>query len=384
MLILGLGPIPYLGILGAGIAGAAANLLSMVVLLAIIYCRDIPIRLRGAELRYLRPSLPITGKILRMGIPMGLQAVVMAGSTLAIIDLVNREGAMTVAAYGLANQVWTYIQMPGMAVGMAVSAMAAHNIGAGRWDRVDRIVRAGLWMNLALTGCLVLLSLVFGNEVLSIFLGGSANVITSATHINSIAGWAFVFQALAMVLASVARANGATIVPLLVMLVAFVPVRLSAAHGLRPLLGADAIWWSLMLSGGALLLLTALYYASGHWCKRLPDDGAASTFRRIDDNGRSAQAAIANTSSSPAEQRVAKSVSADVEQQSLDAMITQLLDGVALSAISWRRVRERRIQKAGLDPASASRRHPSGKSYAAVEVLYSRRAFREFIQKYEY
>ena len=42
--------------------------------------------------------------------------------------------------------------MPAMAIGAAVSAMAAQNIGAGRWDRVERITRAGLLTNLALTG----------------------------------------------------------------------------------------------------------------------------------------------------------------------------------------------------------------------------------------
>lgn len=298
VMILGLGPAPRLGILGAGVATAVANLLTMAVLLAIIYRRDLPIRLRGTELCYLRPSLPLAAKILRMGIPMSLQAVAMAGSTLVIIDLINREGAMTVAAYGVINQAWTYIQMPGMAVGMAVSAMAAQNIGAGRWDRVRRISHAGLGINLVLTGTLVLLSLAVGDQMLRIFLSDGAGIITTAVHINSIAGWAFVFQALAMVLASVTRANGATIVPLLIMLVAFVPVRLGVAHGLRPTLGVDAIWWSLTLGGAALFLLTVLYYASGHWRKPRPDHGPFP-LRRGRDHGGPERARTSTTYTSP-------------------------------------------------------------------------------------
>jgi Na+-driven multidrug efflux pump len=48
-----------------------------------------------------------------------------------------------------------------MAIGAAVSAMAAQNIGAGRWDRVDQIMRSGVMVNLALTGgLLALLTLV--------------------------------------------------------------------------------------------------------------------------------------------------------------------------------------------------------------------------------
>ena len=36
------------------------------------------------------------------------------------------------------QQLWTYIQMPAMAIGAAVQRMAAQNIGAGKWDRVER------------------------------------------------------------------------------------------------------------------------------------------------------------------------------------------------------------------------------------------------------
>ena len=40
-------------------------------------------------------------------------------------------------------QLWTYVQMPAMALGAAVSAMAAQNIGAGKWERVSAITRSG-------------------------------------------------------------------------------------------------------------------------------------------------------------------------------------------------------------------------------------------------
>ena len=64
------------------------------------------------------------------------------GTALAMVGLVNRNGIDTVAAYGIVQQLWGYVQMPAMAIGAAVSAMAAQNIGAGRWDRVARITRA--------------------------------------------------------------------------------------------------------------------------------------------------------------------------------------------------------------------------------------------------
>ena len=136
--ILGLGPAPRLGIAGAATATVIANFISLAALLAYVYRRDLPLRLRGAELRYLIPDRALLGTIVRKGLPMGLQMIVISASALALIGLVNREGVETTAAFGVAMQLWTYLQMPAMALGAAVSAMVAQNIGAGRWDRVER------------------------------------------------------------------------------------------------------------------------------------------------------------------------------------------------------------------------------------------------------
>src|SRR3546814_3464725 len=70
---------------------------------------------------------------------MGAQMLVISGAGLIMVGLVNREGLVTAAAYGATLQLWNYIQMPALAVGAAVSSMAAQNIGAGRWDRVASV-----------------------------------------------------------------------------------------------------------------------------------------------------------------------------------------------------------------------------------------------------
>ena len=97
-------------------------------------CRS---RLRGPEWRYLWPDTSILAKVVIKGVPMGLQMLVMAMSALAMIGLVNSQGVLTTAAYGAISQIWTYVQLPAMSLGAAVSAMAAQNnrcrpVGQGR------------------------------------------------------------------------------------------------------------------------------------------------------------------------------------------------------------------------------------------------------------
>ena len=66
-------------------------------------------------------------------------------------------------------QLWTYLQMPAMAIGAAVSAMAAQNIGAGKWERVSTITRARAWSQaLVITGVLVLLLAVADRPALAL------------------------------------------------------------------------------------------------------------------------------------------------------------------------------------------------------------------------
>ncbi len=267
VLILGLGPAPRLGIAGSATAGVIASCVSTALLVGYIYARDLPIRLRGSELRYLLPPWALVARILRMGGPMGLQMIVASGASLAMMGLVNGLGTSTVAAYGAANQLWTYIQMPAMAVGMATSAMAAQNIGADRWDRIDRIAGTGLAINMLMTMGLVLAVTLPDHFVLGLFLGQDEAAIGIASHINLLSGWSFSLLGITMVLAAVPRANGATMAPLVIMTLSLIPGRLGVAYLLTPALGADALWWSFPVGSGIGALLTILYYRYGGWRK---------------------------------------------------------------------------------------------------------------------
>ncbi|WP_380877638.1 MATE family efflux transporter [Sphingomonas sp. DBB INV C78] len=265
VLILGLGPAPALGIRGAATASLIANIISLAALVAYIYVRDLPLRLRGSEIGYIVPERTLTRTIFVKGVPMGLQMLTVSISALAMIGLVNREGAAVTAAYGAANQLWTYIQMPAMALGAAVSAMAAQNIGANRWDRVGQVTRAGIWMNVLITGGAVLVMLAIDRHALSLFLGNDGHAMDVAQHMNLIVSWGFILFGVTSVLSAAVRANGAVMVPLAILIVAFFPVRLGLAAYYQPRIGADAIWWSYNAGALTTLIMTFAYYRFGKW-----------------------------------------------------------------------------------------------------------------------
>ena len=182
-----------------------------------------------------------------------------------MIGLVNREGVETTAAYGAVQQLWAYVQMPALAIGAAVSAMAAQNIGANRWDRVSQITRAGIIVNVVLTGAMVLLLTLFEEPIIGLFLGADSPALPIAARIQLLATWGFILFGMTMVLFGTVRANGAVWGPLAILFVSMYPIRLGFALGMQPLLGADALWWSFPAGSAANVALALLYYLYGPW-----------------------------------------------------------------------------------------------------------------------
>jgi putative MATE family efflux protein len=265
LFIAGIGPFPKLGIAGSSTATLIANHVGAIGLLIYIYARDLPIRLRGAEFGYLIPSRALLLTIVGKGLPMGAQMLVMSLAGLMMVGLVNRFGVDTAAAYGVSQQLWTYIQMPAMAIGAAVSAMAAQNIGAARWDRVEGITAAGLRYNLVLTGTMIALIILFDRPVMAVFMGWDSPALPIARHIQLIASWNFVLFGMTMVYFSAVRANGAVLMPLVMMIIAFYPIRIGFALFAMPKLGADALWWSFPLGSVATLAMAYAFYHWGNW-----------------------------------------------------------------------------------------------------------------------
>ncbi len=265
VLIQGLAGFPKMGIAGSATATAFASYVTLVGLVAHIYLRDMPIRLRGAEWRYLLPDPAILKTMVVKGFPMTIQMFVLSGSALIMIGLINREGVVTTAAYGVTQQLWNYISMPAMAVGGAVSAMTAQNIGANRWDRVKRITRAGVIFSLAVTTTMVVLLALVDRQALGLFLAEDSPAMPIAQHIQLLATWSFIMFGVTFVLFGTIRANGAVWPALIILIVSLIPFRIGVALLLRPSLGADAIWLSFPISSAVTMVMAIAYHRWGNW-----------------------------------------------------------------------------------------------------------------------
>jgi putative MATE family efflux protein len=269
LLIEGIGPFPRLGIAGSALASGIASIAGFAGLIGWLYWRDLPLRLRGAELGYLWPRRAELAYLLAKGLPMGAQMLAVSGAGMVLIGLINREGLLFAAAYGALMQLWNYIVMPAMAIGAAVSAMVAQHIGAGREERVDRIGMAAVLTTLGITAVLIAALLIAGGAALAPFLGAGSAAIPIGVHIQTLVIWTYLPFGVSVVLFGTMRAYGVVYTQLAVLIISMYFVRYGAYFALYPRFGSDALWYSTILSSFAVMLLSLLVYFRGPWRRRM-------------------------------------------------------------------------------------------------------------------
>jgi putative MATE family efflux protein len=267
LLIFGWGPLPRLGIAGSATATLIAQAVSFFALVAHLYRTKHFLRIRRTELNLFKVDWRLIRLLVTKGIPMGLQMFVVSSSMIAMTSLVNRFGSQETAAFNAAMQLWNYIQMPAMAIGAAVSSMAAQNVGAGRWDRVGKVASTGVLFNFAVGGTMIALVYALDRHALALFLPSTGTAIDVAVHLNSIILWSFILFGTSFVLFGVVRATGAVMAPLVMLVISLWVVRVPFAFSMLDRWHADAIWWSFPIASVISVIMSSSYYRYGGWRK---------------------------------------------------------------------------------------------------------------------
>lgn len=265
VLIFGLGPLPELGIAGAAWATLLSQAIALVAMAFYLRHKRHVLWLGRKDLRLLKVDTVILRALIVKGVPMGLQMVLISLAMIAMMTLVNHYGTATSAAYGAALQLWTYLQMPAMAIGAACSTIAAQNVGAGKWDRVEATARSGVLFNFLLTGALIVPLILLDRWTLALFLPEGSASLEIARHLNHIAVWSFLFFGVTFVISGVVRATGAVLAPLLILGFSLWGIRVPFAKLMEPVLGMDALWWSFPVSAVCAMLMSLAYYRWGGW-----------------------------------------------------------------------------------------------------------------------
>ncbi len=260
--------LPRFGVASAAIASTLATLIGLVGLLIVLRLRNDPLALDTAMLRELRIRPAILGALLRIGLPTGIQFVMVSLSEIAVISFVNHFGSSATAAYGAVNQIVSYVQFPALSIGIASSIFGAQSIGAGRFDRLAKIVRAGVTLNYIIGGVIVAIAYTFDYALLGAFLK-DAHTLAIAHDLLVLTLWSYVIFGNNSVLSGVMRSSGTVIWPTLNSIFSIWAVEVPVAYVLsqHTPLGLRGVWLAYPAAFIVGLILQTSYYTFV-WRKR--------------------------------------------------------------------------------------------------------------------
>lgn len=122
------------------------------------------------EKRHFRPDREIFKNSLRLGLPIAAQNALIAFSCVALQSVVNRYGAVVMAAYTATSRVEQLVQQPFGSLGTAVSTFAGQNAGAGRYDRVTAGCRVSVGIVVIFSLIMVAVMFLLGDRIVSLFV----------------------------------------------------------------------------------------------------------------------------------------------------------------------------------------------------------------------
>ena len=267
ILILGLGPIPKLGVAGAGLGTVLSN--AVMIIVSYYYCiKSHPLlNLREWDFTF---DIEIVKKIFTIGIPASFQMAVVSLSGIFMMSLVNTFGAKLTAAYGIGIQLDQLTFMPAMAIGMSVTSMVAQNLGANQYNRVKEIVKYSVRITILFSILFFIIIYGFPKIVSSIFTTEPEVIGHTLKYIRIVSFTYFLFPIM-FVLQGIVRGAGDTMTMLLFSLISLILFRYPTAYILSKytLLQECGIWVGILLSSFVGVTLNYLYYISGKWQKSI-------------------------------------------------------------------------------------------------------------------
>jgi MATE family, multidrug efflux pump len=211
LLVFGLGPIPALGITGAGIATVTSFTAATIALAWYIASGRTAIVLSlwrgGLERRLFR-------EILRVGLPMSLQPV-LNNLTLAMLTaFAGALGTISLAGFGAAIRL-EYILYPlTFGLGAGLLSMVGTNIGAGQLARAARITWIAAGLAAGVTGGIGLLAVLWPSGWIAIFSADPAVKLAGTSYLI-VAGFAYPLLGVGITMNSAFQAAGRPLWPLI-------------------------------------------------------------------------------------------------------------------------------------------------------------------------
>ncbi len=160
-----------LDVAGVAIATVISQCVSASLVLRCLSRESGPMRL---SLKGARVDLDNLLKILRIGVPAGLQGVLFSFSNVVIQSSINTFGAAVMAGSSASDNIETFVYFSMEAFYQATISFTSQNMGAGKVDRVYKVLKTGMICSVAVGLIFGLAVIIFSHQLLGIYTSSEA------------------------------------------------------------------------------------------------------------------------------------------------------------------------------------------------------------------
>ena len=171
----------------------------------------------------------IAMRIINIGIPSGITQAIMSMSMMIVQSLTNSMGEMVIAANVIIMRVDGFAMMPNFSFGQAMSVYTGQNVGAGKWDRVQKGVIQGSLIAQTFAVVIVVILLFLNKYLFAIFTETEA-LIDLAGRMMRIMAVGYIAVSVTQVLGGVMRGCGNTVTPMWISILSTVAFRVPIAY----------------------------------------------------------------------------------------------------------------------------------------------------------
>lgn len=264
----GLDPLFIFGF-GMGVSGAAlATALSATcaVLVGLVVLASGRSNITVPLMRRFHPRLDVMGRIMKIGIPAGINGLMRSVAHWYVTTLVATFGTLVVAAYGFGIRIMELGILFGVGLELGASAMVGQNLGAKQKDRAHEAVVKATLLVMVLTGVLAAFEFAFAEQILGLFTSDPSVIATGVTLVRLLV-IAQVMIAMHIVLSSAFFGSGNTWPPTVIAGIiewgVQIPLILLAIHVLHT--SETGVWWSMFIAASVEVLMTFIWFQRGHW-----------------------------------------------------------------------------------------------------------------------
>ena len=245
VLILGPGPFPKLGVVGAAIATVTAQAIVMMMMILGVIIQKKENVLKGIRLTAKIPK-EYLGGLCRIGIPTAIQGMAYCAISMVLTRMVSAYGAEAVATQRVGGQIESISWNTADGFAAALNAFIAQNYGAGKMDRVRKGYRASLW-TVGIWGLLIsLVFICFPQAIADIFFHEPKAVATAVGYLVII-GFSEAFMCVELTTVGALSGLGRTRLCSIIS-ITFTSARIPLAIILGGLIGLSGIWWALSVT----------------------------------------------------------------------------------------------------------------------------------------